>query len=58
MFNINLSIYKESKQYFQLNDDFYVCEVNSNAYVTGFEKYTRIKIAKHYVKYILSEIYG
>lgn len=40
------------------NDDFYVCEVNSNAYVTGFEKYTRIKIAKHYVKYILSEIYG
>ena len=31
-----------------------LCEVNSNAFIVGFEKYTGINVASVYAKYILT----
>ncbi len=38
-------------------EDPILCEINSNAFIKGAEKVTKINIAKAYAKYIFSEIY-
>ncbi len=38
-------------------NDFIVCEVNSNAYINGFEKATKINVAEKYAKYIVEQVY-
>ncbi|MCI9182027.1 MAG: RimK family alpha-L-glutamate ligase [Acholeplasmatales bacterium] len=42
---------------FNEKNDFMVCEVNSNAYITGFEKATKINVAEWYAKYIIEQVY-
>lgn len=39
-------------------EDYYVCEVNSNACFTSFESVTGINVGKIYADYICGEIYG
>lgn len=36
------------------NDEPILCEVNSNAFIVGFEKFTGINVARIYAKYILT----
>lgn len=43
---------------FDENNDFIVCEVNSNAYINGFEKATKINVAEWYAKYIVEKVYN
>ncbi len=38
------------------NDEPVLCEVNSNAFIKGFEHYTGINVAKRYAEYIVDKI--
>lgn len=40
------------------DDTYYVCEVNSNAFFSTFEKVTGINVAKRYAEYILDSVRG